>query len=191
MYTDDIEYIRGRLVDTIVRYGDEPVMIDAISPSRGRFMVTCTYLKDDVQEVYPLSQFNLESAPLGYINAHGEANYCVRKPMRHDWRQGIRAANLTFVSGDDTDHSKEVDLPLRPLRDTIVGEYPSFKEAQRRLKEDGDNLVAFSRDFALGKDKTIHYKGSKVGSYEGAINLYERFKYLIEYVTEVYDAQNT
>jgi hypothetical protein len=105
--------------------------------------------------------------------------------MRHDWRQGIRSANLEWKGS-----VQFRELPLKDLRNTIVGDYPDLKEVRRRLKLVRTSKVAFSRDFALGEDQAIYYKEMKVGSYEVAINLYERFKYLIEYVTEVCDAQN-
>jgi hypothetical protein len=105
--------------------------------------------------------------------------------MRHDWRQGIRSANLEWKGS-----VQFRELPLKDLRNTIVGDYPDLKEVRRRLKLVRTSKVAFSRDFALGEDQAIYYKEMKVGSYEVAINLYERFKYLIEYVTEVCDAQD-
>jgi hypothetical protein len=185
MYNDDIDYARGRLVDTIIRDGDEPIMITALNYDEGDIWAQGYYLKDNEELTIPLHKLNLESCPLGYVNSQGNAVYCMRKPMRHDWRQGIRSANLEWKGS-----VQFRELPLKDLRNTIVGDYPDLKEVRRRLKLVRTSKVAFSRDFALGEDQAIYYKEMKVGSYEVAINLYERFKYLIEYVTEVCDAQN-
>ncbi len=73
MYNDDIDYARGRLVDTIVREGDEPVMITALDYCDGDIWAIGYYLKDAEELHSPLHTLNLESSPLPVLHEEAHA----------------------------------------------------------------------------------------------------------------------
>lgn len=185
MYDDDIEYIRGRLVGTVLRIGKEPVLIQGAKSYRGKVKIAAEYLLTGVGVEVGSDEVNFESPPLGYVNYRKDSYYLVRKPMRNDWKQGIRPGNVAFVNQEGF-----YDFPHKELGSTILGLYPKFIACKDLIDNNNFEKVAFSRDFALGKDSLFWYKGLVVGSYKEIVTLDKDFEYLNEYVTEVLDDKN-
>ena len=107
MYTDDNpEYVNGRLQQTIIRLNSGvPVYCEGTWRVMGgeqregpiRLMYRSISLSNFGELKKKLiGEFNLSSPPLGYINYEGSAYFVSRRPMRRDWRQGIRKSNLAI-----------------------------------------------------------------------------------------------
>jgi hypothetical protein len=176
MYSDNLEYARQRLNGTIVMYDKEPVLVEAIDKSS---VVTFIYLVDGSVSTADLDNLDLVGQnKLGYVNVGDSSYHVVRKPLRGDWRQGIRMANLAFTGREGFNR-----IPHKAFRNTIVGEYPPFDEAVDKLKY--RDKVAFSRDFAVGAENKFFYREMHVGSYDKLVSLHERYKYLTEYLNDI------
>lgn len=186
---DDLEYAKGRLEDTIVRVGNEPLHVEEVFYSNEEDeSMSCTghLLFSGKAVQVSLSDIILESSPLGYVNHtdEQEASYFVRKPMRNDWRQGLRPGNMTVCGKEVVYRSRLEDLAY-----TIKGIYPTIKECNDMLDR-GWQVVAFCRDFALSQTKKIFYKGRPVGTYDKMFTLDEKYKYLSEYLNEAVNDQS-
>ena len=177
MYTDDLEYAQGRLIGTIVRYKGKPIRIaDVFYDDDGEMCFTGRTATGIVET--SLDLLDLEPIPLGYVNYQECAYYLVRKPMRNDWRQGLRPGNFTFIGREGF-----FELPLKELTDTCLNNYPTFTEARTSIK-DGAESVAISRHFAIDSQNNFLYKSRVVGSYDQLITLKESFNHLSELLAE-------
>lgn len=150
MYVDS-EYAESRLHGTLVRLGTRPVIVREVSED-----LTC-YVKDAVsgdRSVVHLDELNLKSPPLGFVNKEGGCVYLSRKPMRNDWRQGVRPNSIIANNGEARTPS------LGVIASCILGEFPKLSVALRHLRE-GATGVAISRDFKLtrkGSSTFLSYK---------------------------------
>jgi hypothetical protein len=178
MYSDNIEYARGRLIGTIVMYQGEPVHIEDIKEDGTTVFKLLKTMDINICFVDDLDLVGQNR--LGYVNYEGTSYHVVRKPLRHDWRQGIRAANIVF-SGPEGFY----ELPYAELRHTILGIYPTFQEAAERVSGGMARKCAFSRNFALGEGNQLFYKEKWVGSYDKLVMLQEKFKYLTESLNDI------
>lgn len=177
MYSDNIEYARTRLLSTIVMYKGEPVYIQGIS---GRGKTEFTYLKDHKADICHVDELDLVGQnKLGYINFEDSSYHIVRKPLRNDWRQGLRVGNIAFTGPQGF-----YELPRREFRNTILGIYPSFQQAAESVLG-GAYKMAFSRNFAVSQGNQLWYKERVVGSYDKLANLQEKFKYLTESLNDI------
>ena len=185
MYTDDANYVSGRLSGTLVRYGEDatPVIVTAVGNERGSIVLQYTSLEGIRLGVDKINKFNLASPPLGYTNVDGSSFYLARQPKRHDWRQGIRRENLCILrEGQECNYSFS---SLSPVAIPLKGKYPSYSEAVDRV-EDLYSSCAFSKNFALDDRGRLWYKGMNV---VGADNnsqpqLGQRYSYLEEALIE-------
>lgn len=157
---DDREYANQKLLHTIVRHGGVPVTILEI---RGR-EVTVQHLKDERVNVVRYDELDITPVPLGYMNTREDTIFTCRRPMRNDWRQGLRSQTLVGIDG------RSCPFDNISLHNTIMGIYPTFRQAVEYF---GENLnsknpftavrvkdkTAFNRDFALKRNGNIEYKG--------------------------------
>jgi len=181
VYTEDnIDYVNGRLAGTIIRDDDNhPFYVMSVKVGkRGVFEVTGYKLKNSSNVLdyttLPLRKMNLEPVPLGYVNfTKKDALYIMRKPMREDWRQGLRSHNVySHVGYMD-------ELPMLELHSTVVGDYPTYDFCSRQKF-----ITAFCRDFACS-NKQLCYKGSVVGDANGLSNTHIHLReYLEEMIHE-------
>jgi len=177
MYSDNIPYARQRLENTIVMYKGEPITILGIEDNA---KVVFYYLKDEQPGAAHLDKLDLVGQnKLGYVNYGASSYHVVRKPMRNDWRQGIRMGNLAF-SGDEGFHR----IPYKEFRDTILGVYPPFATAKALIKG-GQQKVAFSRNFAINSAGQLLYKDRIVGTYDILAKLEGKFNYLTESLNDL------
>ena len=183
MYSDNIEYAANRLEGTIVMLEGEPIRVDSVLDCG---TVEFRYLNSGLSGECDLDDLDLVGQNnLGYVNINNTAAHLVRVPMREDWRQGIRMANLSF-SGDEGFH----DLPWKELRETILGIFPSFTKAKHMVTEEGYDKVAFSRHFAVDSDSNILYKERVVGKFGFMVELADKFRYLYEHLNSVVEVHN-
>ena len=183
MRYDTDDYARSRLLHTIVLHEGKPVEVGHIEGGKAILQ----HLKDGTTVNVQLSEIDLTPIRLGYFNHGGDAHYLKRLPKRNDWRQGLRGNN--------------VNMP-RLLNTGVIelckGTYPSFEEACDMV-EDGHDCVAFSRQFAIGSDGDLEYRGSflvghtKEGDVVGGVCrletpvLVDKYKYLAEALKEAMD----
>lgn len=179
MYKDNIPYAKQRLVGTIVRIKNEPVKVVDISP---KGIATAYFLKDDKEFFTDIDNLNLEPVPLGYINWRKNCYYMVRKPIREDWRQGLRMGNAAFIGEQGF-----MEFPRRELRDTILNQYPTFAQAVEAVTKQGATKVAFNRVFAVSSGKELFYKERVVGSFDKLPQLSDKFRYLHECLQEFFN----
>lgn len=178
MYGTDYEYANSRLVETIVRLGDEPVYVWGIHPGMSVSYSLLTEM--DTNKQCKVEELNLKPVPLGYCNYNKYACYLTRMPMRRDWRQGLRRGNFTSLSGADANR-----IPYDALRQCILGDYPDFAgalEAAKKIKS-----CAWHRHWAVDCNGQVLHKGAikPVGVVEnGVIVLHSKYQYLKEALKE-------
>lgn len=176
MYGIDWEYAQSRLQGTIVRLGDNPIFVHNIGPGMKAEVSTL----EDIYNVFiaDAKEFNLIPVPLGMCNFDGLARYLSRIPLRRDWRQGLRRENFCSNIGD------HAAIPPETLAKVIKGEYPTFAEALKSVKE-GAKSVAWCREWAVTSDGKLIYKRLAVGvNKEGMLLLDKEFNYLAEALEE-------
>lgn len=153
---DTAEYAATRLIDTIIMYNKEPVLVHKVGLIGDKISVRCSKLLDDasVIEVY-LSDCDINPVSLGYVNHKKTAHYIMRAPMRRDWRQGLRMLNIV-----DSEGANPRGIPYHTIAHTIMGNYPTFKSTLERLNSRDKILrMAFCRDFSITKEGDLTYKG--------------------------------
>lgn len=153
----DAEYANSRLYETIVRLNGEPVMVGHVHGN-----MTCTISRDGEEEVVLLDDLDLSAPPLGYVNYRRGAVYLSRKPMRRDWRQGIRSSQLVSILDPDA------GISTRMIMSCIRGgSFVPLAEALESFIE--RNSVALSRTVALinkGDRIAVMHRWDEVGIIE-------------------------
>lgn len=184
----DLDYAVMYLNNTIIRLSDKPIYIQEIkhgTKKNSEFILRYSELgkmhrKKDYKTVnlaHP--KLNMDPVKLGWLAVDKKSKkpcvYLSRIPNR-TWHIGLCNSNYTYCYDQ-----KERELTglnslrgisfflSRELKNTIMGVYPSFKEAYDFSKEDG-KMYAFSRRFAVYQDKLF-------------------YKYIKEPVGEVVDGQ--
>lgn len=186
---DTAEYTNSRLQNTIVRRleDNEPIFVLKATEDRNRGIKLHYDLLSNVKyndrhkgvaTIY-LKDVNISSPKLGFSQTNYGCSYTARRPIRNDYRQGLRNSNWSVFWGQPRRFISDA-----ALRKTIIGQYPPIELA---IDEscNNDMAVAFSRDFAVHKfDGISHvfYKFSDcVGEFiNGRINLKDEFVFLNE-----------
>ncbi len=174
MYKDR-NYARGRLENTIIRVGKRPVYVVEI-PIDGSVHVF--YLENNVDKKVKYEELDMSPVPLGFINYNGYSYFAARKPMRRDWRQGLRANNTVIIGRHG---GIKLDKRVyKPLAKTILGKYPTFEDSLIEVRELGAAQCAFSRGFGVTATNKIIYKGDYiVGKIKGDTPILDdNYKYL-------------
>ena len=206
MNYDTSDYAASRLVDTIVRIGQDPVRIISVNDLAA---VEVESLIRARRKRVNFNELNLEPVQLGYVNYQGQAVYACRMPKRNDWRQGLRYDNMYFSYHYDSRPTASIDytlsaveVPAPPVRrrrpsgsrpswssiyQTIRGNYPSIESCLEKIKS--IDSVAWSRDFAMincGERVDIGYMGDFIVGHvdNGNIVLDKKFKHLEERLKE-------
>lgn len=173
------DHARGRLVDTLIRVGDEPCIVLGVGGNI-HLSLDVVMIKDEEHRVVNLDDANLEPVPLGNVNGEFGFGYASRIPHRR-WKQGLRKEAIFL------EHSpwrfEGVKLRSKSLRDTILGIYPSFDEAINKLGGDVRGY-AFSRSFGVGfndkRELKLFYKGNEIGDVGDNIYIKPEFFFLKE-----------
>jgi hypothetical protein len=172
---DDIDFIKGRLVDTIISHNKEPSYVIDVNRLRDDVVLTLAPLKEDLPPYNAnIDDADLRPVPLGFVNFdRSECRWFSRVPHRA-WKQGMTMENTVC-------HGVDIRKYRSNLRRTIIGDYPKFTDACKKA-----NLTAFHRDFAV-KGKEIYYKDlGVVGVHDkGTFTLKPEWFYLQEYLHEV------
>jgi hypothetical protein len=168
----DADYAISRLHETIVLFGDTAVKVRCVEDD-----LDCTVKEvlTGKSHIVPLAELNVTDLPLGFcMNPEtGSLKYIVRKPLRRDWRQGLRRSNCQDLLGRGID---SYDIARSLEADSVVKYSQGIKS--------GSSTLVISRDFALkvrrGGGYNIQYKWyGKVGSIkDGVITLEQKSEYL-------------
>lgn len=174
MMYDDSEYAHSRLANTFVRHKGKAVYVRRV---RDNFVCNLySYGEGGREYDVKLEELDLSSPPLGLVNVGDTCHYVTRRPMRNDWRQGVRSSNTTWRQGRSVENEF--------LSRCIDGKFPTKSTALRRLRE-GHRQVAISRDFYLTKSGSrvmLNYKWyGEVGQMTTrSLNFSEKWEHLKE-----------
>lgn len=177
-YKNDYLYAAQRLNGTIVKYEDEPVVINNIA---GNGVVTFYSLvnngRGDEPQYARLDELSLEPIRLGYLNTTNSCSYIKRLPARVQ-RQGLQ--DRVIVGGG------RVQCKTPAFINCVMGIYPSLDMCVDSIVNGEVKGRAFTRQFALfkeGDSLKLWYKDRTVGGYnkrEKKLVLKEEFKFLEE-----------
>ena len=182
---DTAEYAKSRLVETVIRHGNVPVMVYDVGVHSLTNKIIVKYqpimTESDIAED-EIDNFNLDPVQLGYVNYKNFAYYLTRMPMRKDWRQGLRLLNVVGPDGD------RPPVPLKTIAETIIGNFPSFKSCLDKLNSKKTiKSMAFCRDFSVSTEE-IQYKGvfpiGKVDMENGNIHINDGMSWIREALDE-------
>lgn len=175
---DDLDYVQGRIVGTIVSHKNEPVYITSVQRYADDIQVNFVYLKaQNTQEKDLIDALDMRPVKLGYMNF--DRRDCVwfcRIPKRA-WKQGLTNDHTYNGVGAHIDLTGN----LNNLRDTVLGNYPTIAQASKSKYK-----KAFSRDFSVKGDEIYYKDFDCVGYYrQGNASLKDKYLYLREYLEEV------
>lgn len=149
----DSEYADSRLRGTVVLLNGTPVYVTRVNDD-----LTCTVRNDEDDDEgefrVECDDLNVLAPKLGFVNSGGRALYLSRKPMRCDWRQGLRPAQITILTGRIGNRPT-----FRDIMKCLRGEYKKLPASIRLLSE-GHSSVAISRELCLVKKRNlieVHY----------------------------------
>jgi len=170
MYNQDYRQASKRLNDTYVMLSDEWVKFEFICNVTGKCVVKA--LSTGKQKSCHLNELRLTTPPLGYTTYKGVPMYIMRKPMREDWRQGLRRNNLFVVqlNGDNVEFNDTV-------LECMLVNYKTH--SAKSVEWDGNDLV-LSRQVVIEKGGIVYYKTYPVGSVQpnGTIKLHYGYSHL-------------
>lgn len=170
MYANDYRYADSRLAGTIVMLGKTPVSVDYVDEDTGA--TKCRTLLTGSERTVHYSELDLRPVKLGYCNTGLGCTWLARKPMRNDWRQGLRHQSLF------SDTQPVALITGKMLGRVILGQYPSFEEA---CAEAFNKPTAFGRNWAVEGTNLMHGVLGVVGSIiDGEAILSENFMFLQE-----------
>ncbi len=175
---EEAAYADNRLKGTIVRYKGEAVYINSINADN---VVSFTKLVSNQLGSCKTKELDINPVPLGYVNWSKKAWYVCRRPMRQDWKQGLRDNNICLYDG-----TKVSAIDLSIIARTIDGLFPKFGEVKSQIANQNVQEMAFCRDFSMDVEKKIHFKGKfTVGEFTGRrIRLYDDYDWLNELLEE-------
>lgn len=179
MYGNDYDYANSRLEGTVVRLKCKPVYVHNVT--RG-MKATVSYLsKMGDYFVVEAEQLDLKPVTLGYCNKRGHATYLMRMPMRRDWRQGTRLANMTTKGELHIGAFNNKDLEA-----VILNNYPTLTQCLKAVSNLACYSMAWSREWAVGLNNVLLYKTEPVGTVvDGVPVLDESNSYLSQSLGEV------
>lgn len=178
MYGDDWEYAGSRLNGSIVMFEGNPVHVRVVGPG---MIARVSHLEAiDEEKLVDASLFDLKPVRLGYCNLRGHASYLMRKPMRRDYKQGLRYEN--FLSIGAVNHTA---INHKKLGEVILGKYVPYAACLKAIKDGRADSMAWCREWAITKHYLMH-KGREVGKcVEGRYELYPTNTHLKESLEEV------
>tara|TARA_R110000823_G_C15952958_1_gene502519 strand:+ start:5938 stop:6477 length:540 start_codon:yes stop_codon:yes gene_type:complete len=166
------EYAASRLLDTLVRFRGKAVKVLCVFHD-----MTCDiyHMSGGWRAKVHLDDLDLRSPPLGFVNKGSGCMYIARKPMRHDWRQGVRPNSVIDVR-------QNYRPSFESIAKCIDGEFPTITKAFSMLSGDYKE-VALSREFSITRNRgkhMINYKwyGKVAVLEEGVPKLSSKYKYL-------------
>lgn len=160
---DELDDVRMRLEGTMVLYGGQPVYVEGVDANN---FLSCIdpFAMDEPPKRYPVTDeaFEFRDIPLGYTNYNGQvASYSSRTANRQ-YKQGLNARNVKLGAGFRGRFNEAENL--RQVARLITGS--SLRTFQDCVENKRYRKLAFSRNFALGRDGQIFYREMPVGLYD-------------------------
>lgn len=159
---------------TVVLYKGEPAYCMSISENMVALIRDLETAK--LRRVtFDVDDFQNVNKRLGYVNMGTFAFYLERNPIRM-YKVGLAKDNVQVKYGDfqyDEDEQRIIrntsyGLTEPSLADTLKNVFPPFDEVWNAVKDQEARLLAFDRQFALGRKEgenqgRLFYKGRRVG----------------------------
>ena len=175
MFNDEMNYAGQRISGTAMFHKplEQLVVIQEVVPDGGSNKLSKASILhmhydqegNRVRGASNISDFRFETGKLGYTNFEGGFKYVSRRPLRRDWRQGLRSSQLLFVREHNGGPVGETwfQKNLNNLSHTINGLF--FKDIKKTVSNIEETGVgrAISRSFAVSSRYALMYKGCKVG----------------------------
>jgi hypothetical protein len=160
MYANDnVEYARNRLNDTIITHQGKAVTVIDVNKQGAKkpLQIISTEILTGNAIVDSIDNYDLTPVKLGFVNSNEAVGYLARKPLRHDWRQGLRAQQIVIPYSSTPDFF----IDFQDVAKTIEGIFPTIEEI-RGMK----GMRAFSRDFCVDQKNDIYYRAfGKIGNF--------------------------
>ena len=149
----DFQYGSNRVNTTIVMYEGKPHQIIDID-NLGRKLISQNLISGRKRILdWDPKKLDITPQQLGYVNlSFGEAQYICRKPMRQDWKQGLRDNNT------GTPKNNRSHFEVKAVTKALMNDYPDLEECYEFCKMGGDSM-AFSKNFCLSHGLKVMYKG--------------------------------
>lgn len=129
---------------------------------------------------------------VGFVNYRGHAVYVKRCPRRI-YHVGLATGNITAVvvpAAIGVRVSESTILRTKSIADSMIGIYPTLEEALEQLEQGAVRAVAFNKQFAIAKDKSIYYKTSHVGVYKNNRIVFQQGKEFLNNLFRSEDVKN-
>ena len=135
MFNNDLKYASSKITGTFMRStrkGKGLVKIlEILGKTNELDKATIMVLnKEGYTEPFNISDLNFSIGRLGYINHHltGAAIYLSRLPARLDYKQGLRAGQLTQLVNGVFQNLREgfLDTNIKPVSNCLLNQYPSL-----------------------------------------------------------------
>ena len=187
MFNNDANYARSRLNASYMKGKDSLFYISDIV-SRDNLLDKAVIIGYDHlkrERKLNIKDLNFCVGKLGYVNdvMTGLAMFISRIPIRRDFRQGLRSAQLCYNRNGSSGSISEVwlDQNIKAVNDCLNSKYPDFTEVID-LVEEYNNDVAFSKNFALSSKYRLLYKGFVIGDLtkDDRFKLHNQFNFVEE-----------
>lgn len=196
----DHDHAYRYLTSSVIRLGEEPIYVMDIGVKKdGRFSIvykTVGRVEANKSIAIDDERVNMNPVSLGYMNVkepftnNCDVRVAFRRPYR-GWKIGLCYDNLMLftqnhnqISGMDRLYNDVFNAGF--LRDTIMGKYPSYRQALN-LAENGVPC-AFSRRFSFNKDARLCFNQlvKPVGRLDRnrQVKLDDGYEYLAQILTE-------
>jgi len=201
MFNDDLEYASSRLVNTVVKLKSfEEGGVLSVQKIYSGAKYGSNSFKEAIINGYDkkLNPINIKSdsieyafGPLGYVTTQNRGlSYLTRSPIRRDYKQGLRANQLSLVT---INKDKAADRLRTSVKDTELftfdflgqlsicahNKYKPLDEVLEDIEEKGLGF-GISRHFALDTNYNLHYRAILVGRLldSGLLKLNTGFNFL-------------
>lgn len=162
-YDNDNDIV-SRLVGTIIRYKNNPFLVQGVQPEYPLHIFGRDISTNKVIESIHTSDVELDisSPPLGYVNTRSECAFVSRSPARR-WKQGVDPGALDYfwpASEKETSgaSSHKFQVNHEGISDTIRGIYPSFDHNLIRDLQDGVYMSrAVGRKLAFKRSRDVKH----------------------------------
>ncbi len=151
-----------RLNETLCRYDGDAVCVYT-NAYLDDDTIDVTFLKDgSIKKGIKISdkKFDYSSPKVGYIQSNKNCGFMTRAPIRSQ-KQGLSKGNIYYNNGRI---SNQMFLS-GSMHNMIVGEYPTYLRAIKKIIKGGYNGVAISRSFAIFLGKgclELEYRGKRI-----------------------------
>lgn len=166
---DNAAYARSRLNDTVVLYRKIPVYVLNVREDL-RAVVMPIHKPAQEQMLVPIRSLNVLDLQLGFHNLDNRAVYLSRRPMRDDWRQGLRENNV-FSNGIPISHGD--------IGRALMHDYPTLEESVELVSAGAKQSMAWCKEFCVSAGGVLTWKYRPVGDFQkGVFTLSKRYEFL-------------